>query len=121
MAFVAIKMGRRSGSCRQLLGSCRTRSGAYLNRYVTIPRPRDESYVTPSQPLNVTLRSDPSILVLQVKDNGVGIPTKAETKEGFGFVNMRARVKKLKGTLDIRTVPGRGTNIIICVPVKVND
>jgi hypothetical protein len=28
MAFVAIKMGRRSGSCR-------TRSGAYLNRYVT--------------------------------------------------------------------------------------
>jgi hypothetical protein len=31
MAFVAIKMGRRQG----------TRSGAYLNRYVTIPRPRD--------------------------------------------------------------------------------
>ena len=31
MAFVAIKMGRRQGA----------RSGAYLNRYVTIPRPRD--------------------------------------------------------------------------------
>jgi hypothetical protein len=31
MAFVAIKMGRRQGA----------RSGAYLNRYVTIPQPRD--------------------------------------------------------------------------------
>jgi hypothetical protein len=29
MAFVAIKMGRRSGGCRT------RRSGAYLNRYVT--------------------------------------------------------------------------------------
>jgi hypothetical protein len=31
MAFVAIKMGRRQG----------VRSGAYLNRYMPIPRPRD--------------------------------------------------------------------------------
>jgi hypothetical protein len=37
MAFVAIKMGRRQG------GPSRTgrKSGAYLNRYVPIPRPRD--------------------------------------------------------------------------------
>jgi signal transduction histidine kinase len=71
-----------------------------------------------STAISVTLRSDPPNLVLQVKDNGVGITTKAETKEGFGFVNMRARVKKLKGTLDIRTVPGRGTNIIVTLPFK---
>ena len=71
-----------------------------------------------STAISVTLRSDPPNLVLKVKDNGVGITTKAETKEGFGFVNMRARVEKLKGTLDIRTVPGRGTNIIVRVPVN---
>jgi signal transduction histidine kinase len=71
-----------------------------------------------STAISVTLRSDPPNLVLQVKDNGVGIATKAETKEGFGFVNMRARVEKLKGTLDIRTVPGRGTNIIVRLPFK---
>jgi signal transduction histidine kinase len=74
-----------------------------------------------STAISVTLRSDPPDLILKVKDNGIGITTKAETREGFGFVNMRARVKKLNGTLDIRTVPGRGTSIIICVPVKVND
>jgi signal transduction histidine kinase len=71
-----------------------------------------------STAISVSLRSDPPNLVLQVKDNGVGIATKAETKEGFGFVNMRARVKKLKGTLDIRTVPGRGTKIIVRLPFK---
>ena len=60
--------------------------------------------------------SDPPNLILKVKDNGSGRTSEAETREGFGFVNMRARVKKLKGTLDIRTAPGRGTSIVVCVP-----
>ena len=63
--------------------------------------------------ISVDLRSDPPNLILKVKDNGRGITTEAETREGFGFANMRARVKKLKGTLDIRTGPGRGTSIIV--------
>jgi PAS domain S-box-containing protein len=71
-----------------------------------------------STAISVTLRSDPPNLVLKVKDNGIGIATRAETKEGFGFVNMRARVKKLMGTLDVRTVPGRGTSITVRVPFK---
>jgi hypothetical protein len=37
MAFVAIKMGRQQGGPSRTGG----KSGAYLNRYVTIPRPRD--------------------------------------------------------------------------------
>jgi PAS domain S-box-containing protein len=67
--------------------------------------------------INVNLRSDSRNLILKVKDNGCGITTEVETREGFGFANMRARVKKLKGTLDIRTAPGRGTSIVVCVPV----
>ena len=54
-----------------------------------------------STAISVSLRSDPPNLILKVKDNGRGITTEAETREGFGFANMRARVKKLKGTLDI--------------------
>jgi PAS domain S-box-containing protein len=68
--------------------------------------------------VSVTLRSYPPNLILKVKDNGCGITTEAETRHGFGFVNMRARVKKLKGTLDIRTAPGRGTSIVVCVPTS---
>jgi hypothetical protein len=40
LAFVAIKMGRRPGGPSRTAGM----SGAYLNRYVAIPRP-DESQV----------------------------------------------------------------------------
>jgi PAS domain S-box-containing protein len=71
-----------------------------------------------STAISVNLRSDPENLILEVKDNGIGISTEAETREGFGFANMRARVKKLNGTLDIRTVPGQGTSIIVRVPFK---
>lgn len=66
--------------------------------------------------VNVTLQLDPPNLILKVKDNGCGIPT-AEIREGFGFVNMRARVHKLKGVLTVHTAPGRGTSIAVCVPV----
>ena len=71
-----------------------------------------------STAISVSLRSDQQNLILKVKDNGIGITTEAETREGFGFGNMRARVKKLNGTLDIRSAPGRGTSIIIGVPFK---
>jgi signal transduction histidine kinase len=71
-----------------------------------------------STAINVSLRLDPPNLILKVEDNGCGITTSAETREGFGFVNMRARVKKLNGSLEIRTAPGRGTSILVAVPVE---
>jgi signal transduction histidine kinase len=71
-----------------------------------------------STAISVNLRSDPQNLILKVKDDGIGITTEAETREGFGFASMRARVKKLNGTLDIRTAPCRGTSIIVRVPLK---
>jgi signal transduction histidine kinase len=66
----------------------------------------------------VSLRLDPPSLVLEVKDNGCGMTTGAETSDGFGLVNMRARVNKLNGLLNIRTAPGRGTSIVVTVPVE---
>jgi PAS domain S-box-containing protein len=66
--------------------------------------------------INVTLHLNPPNLILEVKDNGCGIAT-AEVKEGFGFVNMRARVNKRNGILTVRTVPGRGTSIVVSIPV----
>jgi len=70
-----------------------------------------------STTINVTLCLDPPNLILKVKDDGCGIPT-AEIREGFGFVNMRARVNKLNRVLTVRTAPGRGTSIVVRVPVS---
>jgi PAS domain S-box-containing protein len=74
-----------------------------------------------STAISVSLHSDPSNLILKVKDNGRGITTEAEAREGFGFVNMRARVKKLNGSLDIRTASGRGTSIVVRVPLNARS
>jgi PAS domain S-box-containing protein len=71
-----------------------------------------------SKTISLSLRSDEQNLILKVKDNGIGITTEAETQEGFGFANMRARVKKLNGILDVRTASGRGTSINVRVPFK---
>jgi signal transduction histidine kinase len=68
--------------------------------------------------ISVTLRLDPSSLVLSVKDNGCAIATAAEIREGFGLVNMRARAKKLNGSLEIRSAPDQGTNILVTLPVS---
>jgi PAS domain S-box-containing protein len=74
-----------------------------------------------STAISVNLQSHPPNLILKVKDNGWGITTDAEIREGFGFANMRARVKKLKGTLNIRTAPGRGTSIVVRVPLNARS
>jgi two-component system NarL family sensor kinase len=68
--------------------------------------------------IDVSLRLDPPSLVLEVKDNGCGMISAAETRDGFGLVNMRARVNEINGSLNIRTAPGRGTSIVVTVPVE---
>jgi PAS domain S-box-containing protein len=71
-----------------------------------------------STAISVALRSDPPNLILEVRDNGSGMATKAKTSEGFGLANMRARAKKLKGSLKIRTATSCGTSIIVSLPIN---
>jgi two-component system, NarL family, sensor kinase len=68
--------------------------------------------------ISVNLRYDPPNLILEVRDNGSGMAGKVQTSEGFGLANMRVRVKKLNGSLEIRTACGTGTRIIVIVPIN---
>jgi signal transduction histidine kinase len=68
--------------------------------------------------ITVTLRWDAPNLVLQVTDNGSGISeARVENSEGFGLGNMRKRAADIDGRFEIRTAAGRGTNIIVTVPI----
>jgi signal transduction histidine kinase len=69
--------------------------------------------------VTVTLRWDPPNLILQVKDNGSGIPKALlEKSEGVGLDSMRERAAQMDAKLEIQTVGGHGTSIIVTVPIS---
>jgi signal transduction histidine kinase len=69
--------------------------------------------------VSVTLAWEPPNLILKVKDNGSGISSASlEKSEGFGLQNMRTRAAQMDGKLDIQTAAGRGTSIILTVPIS---
>jgi signal transduction histidine kinase len=69
--------------------------------------------------INVNLRLESTNLLLEIRDNGSGIDsTRLEDGEGLGLGNMRDRAKTLGAELDIRTADGRGTSIIVRLPMS---
>jgi PAS domain S-box-containing protein len=67
--------------------------------------------------ISVSLRWDPPNLVLKIRDNGSGIVNGRSSGGGFGFANMRARAKNLGAELDVRSTAGRGTSVVVRLPV----
>ena len=58
---------------------------------------------------------------LMVEDDGVGFdPLKLRKEAGIGLENLKARVAKLGGTLNIDSGKGAGTTISIDIPIH-ND
>jgi two-component system, NarL family, sensor histidine kinase DegS len=62
-------------------------------------------------------------LELKIEDNGVGfsvdsLQAKARLYSHFGIIGMRERVELLQGNMDIQSVIGQGTKIIIQVPTN---
>jgi signal transduction histidine kinase len=57
---------------------------------------------------------------LRVRDDGQGFNATSPPPGGgcFGLVGIRERAAQLKGELDIRSAPGRGTEISLCVPLS---
>jgi PAS domain S-box-containing protein len=67
----------------------------------------------------VTLRWAAPHLILQIKDNGSGIPkTRRQKSETIGLRSMRERAAQIGAKLVIRTGPSRGTTIIVTVPIS---
>jgi len=67
--------------------------------------------------ISVRLRRNPSNLVLKISDNGSGIAGGQSSREGFGLGNMRARAKNIGAELDIRGSAGRGTSVVVRLPI----
>jgi signal transduction histidine kinase len=69
--------------------------------------------------INVSLACQSTDLVLEVSDNGSGIPdTDFAFKEGFGLSNMQARAEKVGAQLEVKTSASGGTSIFIRLPIS---
>ncbi|MCL4254729.1 MAG: GAF domain-containing sensor histidine kinase, partial [Anaerolineae bacterium] len=63
-------------------------------------------------------------IVIKIADNGKGFDSDAvnanyDSRGSFGMVNMRERAELLNGTLNLKSVIGKGTVITITIPLEV--
>jgi signal transduction histidine kinase len=67
--------------------------------------------------IDITLDVDEDAIVMQISDDGKGIPAGRLTAIGsHGLASMRHRVRALGGRLDIRSPPSGGTILLVRIP-----
>lgn len=68
------------------------------------------------------LWQDDESVYLQITDDGKGFDKNVlKSGRSFGVLGMKERVASLQGTFDLKTAPGKGTQITISIPLKVNQ
>jgi len=65
----------------------------------------------------VHLTGDDHALCLTVSDDGIGFdPLEVRSMPGLGLSSMRERVQLIQGDFAIRSQPGKGAVISVCIP-----
>ncbi len=67
--------------------------------------------------IEISLRSEPEAIVLQIADDGAGFDPQAPPRTGVGLGSMASRAREIGGTMDLQTAPGKGTRVTVRVPV----
>jgi two-component system sensor histidine kinase DegS len=68
--------------------------------------------------IEVALRAQGPVLRLEVRDDGVGFAPAAEAPGHYGLLGIRERVARHGGDARFDTAPGKGTRVIVEVPVE---
>jgi NarL family two-component system sensor histidine kinase YdfH len=57
---------------------------------------------------------------IQVQDNGTGFDpgTVAEQAGHYGLLGLRERARLAGGTLEVKSAPGAGTTLLLCLPTS---
>jgi signal transduction histidine kinase len=67
--------------------------------------------------MDITLGLDGDVIVMQISDDGKGIPASRLTAIGsHGLASMRQRVRALGGRLDVRSPVSGGTILLVRIP-----
>ena len=65
------------------------------------------------------IQSDTPALLIEVKDNGVGIPDQPSL--GLGLLGMKERVQAFGGTISISKRVGGGTSVAASLPLPKDE
>ncbi len=65
---------------------------------------------------SVSLERDVGMLHLDIRDDGAGFDITAIRQGGLGLTSMRERAQMLGGTLDVRSIAGKGTHLQVDLP-----
>lgn len=72
--------------------------------------------------VRVILEYDTEAILATVKDNGRGFDKEKVFASGqpdsYGLVSMRERAELVNGTVEIKTAPGQGTEVVFRIPLK---
>lgn len=65
----------------------------------------------------ISLRRDTRTVILEIRDNGLGISASRLGKcGGLGLGSMKKRAREIGGRLEIKTAPSQGTSIVVTIP-----
>jgi len=68
--------------------------------------------------LEISLRSELNMLTLKIEDNGIGFDEKKILKlDTYGFIGMKERALFVNGEFSITSILGKGTTIIVKIPL----
>ena len=73
--------------------------------------------------VEIDVRIERDRLLLAVADDGQGLSAASgvELEQGQGLLSMQQRATRLDGCLDVTTAPGRGTSLVLRVPLRRGD
>jgi PAS domain S-box-containing protein len=66
----------------------------------------------------VSLQAKGETVCFEVNDDGAGFDPGAREKHGLGLHNIEARVRKLRGRMELVSRPGRGSRVVIEIPAR---
>ncbi len=68
--------------------------------------------------IKASLEKTPDILILKVKDNGIGITDEnIKNSKSFGIIGMQERALLFRGDIKIKGVQGKGTTVTASIPI----
>ena len=92
---------------------------ARANEVVNVLREAISNSVRHGRPRTITIHAQrgEGCVVLAVQDDGAGFAPGAAPGAGHGLANMQARAEALGGSMRIVSAPGKGTRVLLNLPV----